>query len=113
MKIEIIDSKLFINSVDEIIQRENSFIIVLNNGDTIVYRRPFKKNYGNQFGFRIIDLNLIQDVKTEKTMKKSVQPKSKSIEKKKRNFSEKQIEHQQRFSRKMKDFWNKERTDSE
>lgn len=113
MKIEIIDSKLFIKSVDEIIQRENSFIIVLTNGNTIVYRRPFKKNDGNQFGFRIIDLNFIEDVKTEKRIKKSVQPKSKSIEKKKRNFSEKQIEHQQKFARKMKDFWNKDRSDSD
>lgn len=113
MKIEIIDSKLFINSVDEVIQRENSFIIVLNNGDTIVYRKPFKKNYGNQFGFRIIDLKLIEDVKLNNVRQKSVKPKSKLIEKKKRNFSEKQIEHQQKFARKMKDFWNNDNSKSE
>ena len=112
MKIEIIDSKLFINSVDEIIQRENSFIVVLKNGQPIVFRKPFQKYFGNKFGFRIIEEKLVDDVKIENVRKKSIEKNPRISEKKKRNFSEKQLEHQQKFAKKMKDFWNENRTDT-
>lgn len=113
MKIEIIDSKIFINSVDEIIQRENSFIVITTSGDTIVYRRPFQKHYGNKLGFKIIDSKIVDVTKLENVRRKKIESKPKSTEKKKRIFSEKQIEHQQKFARKMKDFWNKDRSDSD
>ena len=114
MKIEIIDSKIFIQAVDEIVQRENSFIVVLNNGDTIVFRKPFQKNMGNKYGFKIVD-SKIESINVDSIKKKTIEsrPKKNEKEKKKRNFSEKQLEHQQKFAKKMKDFWNENRSNSE
>lgn len=110
MKIIITNPDLFTEKVDVITRREKSVIVNLQNGDAIVIRSPFKKTDGNKYGFTIQAIE--KEIQSEIIAKKEIR-KRKVTEKNKRNFSEKQLEHQQKFARKMKDFWasNKERED--
>jgi hypothetical protein len=108
MKIIITNPDLFSEKVDVITRREKSLIVNLQNEDVIVFRYPFKKTDGNKFGFQIQTIE--KEISSEIVAKKEIK-KRKVTEKKKRNFSERQLEHQQKFARKMKDFWasNKEK----